>query len=164
MTTTKIIPILLTLLTLLSCKSHKTPNSLNYHETDSCTTNTNLNVSSILSIIASDTINSTHNQDHIDFFENEGEIQIHPDGKVYIKGVRSADIARTDLQKTSTLDIVVQDSLSQDSATYSITEISAISKPSKTSVSHLNPWLILTLALSAIIILFLIKRFLLKSN
>ncbi len=158
MTTKRFLLPILALSAIVSCKSHKTADSLNYHQTDTCTSQTHLNLNSILSLSATDTLSASKNQDHIEFYENEGEIQLLPDGIMYIKGVKSAVIARSDLQKTSNLDLVVKDTLTKETSAYSKLDVSAISKPTKTPSSHSNPWIMIAFALAIFIILLLIGR------
>ncbi len=122
----KILPLILLSL-IASCKSHKTITDSTYTASDTLSSQTTLQLHSHTEIQTAESISSRQSHDHIEFQDQNGEIQIHPDGKISIKGLKSADLLGHTYYKHSKEIINSKDSLAVQSSMESVSSVSAIS-------------------------------------
>ncbi len=153
---------LIVILALSACRSHKTTEQTHYVANDSCTTQTNLQLHSISEMAKTELISAHVSQDHIDFHDSIGEIQIQPNGQMTIKGIRSANIARQEIKRLSEMQISLSDSLTEDSSIESGISISSdVKTKTDTPTSSLN-WNNISLFIAISLLLLLAIRYFLN--
>ncbi len=94
-----------------ACRSHKAIEASNYSANDSCVVQSDLGIHSITNIETTESIASCLTQDHIEFNDEAGEISIHSNGEVSIKGIKSVYLLRQDTHKQSATAITTNDSV-----------------------------------------------------
>lgn len=90
------IPFLFTIVVFSGCKSSKMIEESSFSYVDSCAVESTVNMQTLTASVAVESIAASCTQDHFDFQDGSGEIQIHPDGEVTVKGLKSASLAHTD--------------------------------------------------------------------
>ncbi len=100
---------------------------------------------------------SSIRQDHFDFVEGAGIIQIHPDGEVTIKGLKSAAFTRNSIHKTDELQLSESDSLSAESNSESNSSITSEAKTKSETPIPNSRWYKLLFLVGAIFLVFCIK-------
>ncbi len=126
---------------LYGCRSNKAVGELAYVAADSCKVEASLNLQSLTNIATSESADSGIRQNHFDFEEGAGIIQIHPDGEVIIQGLKSASLTRKSNHKTSDVKISVSDSLSAASYAESNSAVASEVKTRKDTPSSNSNWL-----------------------
>ena len=141
---------------LSSCRSQQKLVESTGSAIDSCISKQKLLMQSVMNMDINDSMTSNLIKKHIRFSEGTGEIQIHPDGEVTIKGLKSADITRQDLCEKSAVRTYISDSLSSETDTEFVQTISVAAK--EKTVDRLSPYSRLkTILLFALTIIILIS-------
>ena len=141
---------------LSSCRSQQKLVESTGSAIDSCISKQELLMQSVMNMDINDSMTSNLIKKHIRFCEGTGEIQIHPDGEVTIKGLKSADITRHDLCEKSATRTSISDSLASETNTESIQAMSVASK--EKTVGRIRPYSRLkTIFLFALTIIILIS-------
>ncbi|MDE7420554.1 MAG: hypothetical protein K2N35_10130 [Muribaculaceae bacterium] len=109
------IPILFTVVAVSACRSHKKVEVSDHYATDSCKVQTDLTVHSITNIEKNEYIDSLLAQDQLEFKDGAGEIRIHSNGEVSIKGLKSAHLMRQNTHKHSATTVTLNDSVAAKS-------------------------------------------------
>ncbi len=147
---------LLAIAILSDCGSHKAIEESIYVSSDSCKSETTLNVQSLTNIAVTESADSNYRQVHFDFEDGAGIIQIHSDGEVTIKGLKSASLTRKSDHKISDVQISVSDSLSTESYAESNSAVASevkIRKDTPTSKSNWLKYLFLVISILMVILL-----------
>ena len=155
-------PILVSFIAISACKSHKPVEAFNYSANDSCMVQTDLSVHSLVDIEKNETISSRLAQDHMEFSDGGGEITIHPNGEVSIKGLKSTYHMRYDSHKQSATTASNNDSIIAKSQTKTAKTTDATSKTTATNPKDSSMWQKILLLIVLIIVFILSIRFVLK--
>ena len=155
-------PILVSFIAISACKSHKPVEAFNYSANDSCMVQTDLSVHSLSNIEKNESITTRLAQDHLDFSDGGGEITIHPNGEVSIKGLKSAHLMRHDSHKQSATTASNNDSITAKSQTKTAKTTDAKSKTMVTNPTSSSIWQKILLLILLIIVFILSMRFILK--
>lgn len=155
-------PILFTLIAISACRSHKTVEVSNYSTNDSCIVQTDLRVHSLSNIEKNESITTRIAQDLMEFSDGAGEILIHSNGEVSIKGLKSAHITRHDTHKQSATTDTTSDSITAKTQTKSIKTRVATSKSMATNPTFSSTWLRILFFVGLILIFVLSMRSVLK--
>ncbi len=149
---------LLAVAMLSACRSHKAIEESVYVASDSCKTETTLNVQSLTNIAATESADANYRQEHFDFEEGAGVIQIHPDGAVTIKGLKSTVLTRKSKHQTTDIQISESDTLSTETHSESSSAMESEVKTKKdTPASNSNglKHLFLLITILLVIVFFL---------
>ncbi len=146
------------------CRSHKAIEESAYTINDSCSLKTSVQVQSMTNIGDSESVDSSLRQDHFDFEEGAGIIQINPDGEVTIKGLKSASLLRKSNHKTSDVQISVSDTLSAESNSESNSAVASEVKTRKDTPSSNSNWLKYLFLVPTILICIFLSLLLLKAR
>lgn len=125
-------PIIFTVIAVSACRSHNTVEVSNYSTNDSCEIKTYVRALSLTNIEQNESIVSRLTQDHMEFNDGTGEIRIHSNGEVSIKGLKSAYLTRHDIHKQSATTATIKDSLTAKSHTKSTKTTDVTSKANTT--------------------------------
>lgn len=155
-------PILFTVLAACGCRSHKTVEVSNYSSNDTCVVQTDLSVHSLTNIEKTESIFSCHAQDLMEFSDEAGEIRIHRNGEMSVKGLKSAHLIRHDIHKQSETTAASNDSLTAKSHTKSSMATSTATKANSTIPATFSIWLKILLFIRLIILLIISTRHVLK--
>lgn len=151
--------IIMALAILSACRSHKVKviEESAWTSSDSCTVESTIRIQSLKNIAAAESSDSSFHQDHFDFEEGAGMIQIHPDGEVTIKGLKSASLIRKSNRKTSNIQISESDTLSSESYSESYSATTSEVKPKSETPISTPRWIKLLFLVGAIILVICIK-------
>ncbi len=157
--------ILMAIAMLFGCRGQKAIEESVYVASDSCKVETSLNVQSLTNMVITESADSSFLQNHFDFEDGAGIIQIHPDGEVTIKGLKSASLIRQSRHKTADIQLSVSDSISAESHSEFSSATGKEIKTRKDTPTSKSNWLkYLLLVISILIgILFSLKNSI-KSN
>lgn len=143
---------------IASCKSHKTTTESTYTLSDTLTSQTNLQLHSKIEIQKAESISTRQSQNRIEFQDQNGEIQILPDGKVTIKGLKSAELNNQSLQKISKATDSSSDTISIFSYEQSASKVVDVKASKAAPHSYPSLWIFLySLILITIILLTVYK-------
>lgn len=149
------IPILFTVLATSACRSHKTADVSNCSSNDSCVVQTDLNVHSITNVEKTESISSCLAKDHMEFSDGAGEILIHSNGEVSVKGLKSVYHTNYDTHKQSVITADINDSLTAKSHSKSTKATVSATKTTDTILA--TPSVLFKIILFMIIALLLIR-------
>lgn len=157
-------PILLAVIAVSACRSHKTVEASGYSANDSCIVQTDLSIHSLTNIEHSESITTHLAQDHMEFSDGAGEITINPNGEVSIKGLKSADLMHHDTHTQSITTVSTNDSITVQSLAKTAKATDTTTKAISTNPTVSSTWLktLLIIALTIIVILSfrsILKRF-----
>ncbi|MDE6560950.1 MAG: hypothetical protein K2K75_06200 [Muribaculaceae bacterium] len=155
-------PILVSVIAISACKSHKPVEAFHYSANDSCLVQSNLSVNSFVAIEKNETISSRLAQDHMEFSEGAGEIIINSNGEISIKGLNSADLIRHDTHKQSITAVSTNDSITVQTQAKTAKATDTTSKAVSANPTVSSTWQKILLFIAFIIIVILSFRFLLK--
>ncbi len=148
--------ILMAFAMISGCRSQKAIEESAMVAADSCKVETSLNVQSLTNIAATETSDSSFSQDHLDFEEGAGIIQIYPNGEVTIKGLKSASLSHQSRCKTADIQISESDTLSAESVSESNSTVASEVKTRKnTPTSNSNWQKHLLLVITLLVVIFL---------
>lgn len=151
-------PILFTVIAFSACRGHKVIEVSDYSANDSCVAQTDLRVHSFTNIAKNETIYSHLAQDHMEFSDGAGEIKIHPNGEVSIKGLKSAYLMHQNTKKHSVTTAAITDSVTATSHEKS-TKITTSATKNNTSIPiSSSTWLIVLFFIIIAILLIRIRR------
>lgn len=154
---------LFTVVAFAACRSQKTVEVSNHSANDSCEVQTDLRVHSITNIEKNESIASCFTRDHIEFSEGAGEIRMHPNGEVSIKGLKSASLMRQDTRKQSATTININDSVAAKSQIKSTKATTKATKVNAKIPAASSIWLKIVLVFCLVIIVFISTRYIHKS-
>ncbi len=149
---------------LSGCRSYKAVEESAYVAADSCEVETSLNLQSLTNIATAESEDSSVHQDHFDFEDGAGIIQITPDGDVIIQGLKSASLTRKSNHKTTDVQISVSDSLSAECHTESSHAVANKVKTRKNTSSSNSKWIKYLFLVPAILIGIFLSLLLLKAK
>lgn len=155
-------PILLTVLAACGCRSHKTVEVSNYSSNDTCVVQTDLSVHSLTNIEKTESISSRLAQDLMEFSDGAGEIRIHRNGEMSVKGLKSVHLVRHDIHKQSAITAAINDSLTAKSHTKSSMATSTATKANATIPATSSIRLKILLFIGLILLLIISTRHVLK--
>lgn len=146
---------LLSLAILASCRSHQAMEESSFTSKDSCTMQASIISQNLTNALATESISSSLSQDRYDFHEGVGEILLHPNGNVTIKGLRSASLARKTQNKESDIHISSSGNFSSDvhsesSNAVAKDEKSVIENPASSNLTRIRILLIVAILIAAL--------------
>ncbi len=142
---------------LFGCRGQKAIEESVYVASDSCKVETSLNVQSLTNMVITEYADSSFRQNHFDFEDGAGIIQIHADGAVTIKGLKSASLLRKSNHNASDGQISMSDRLSAESHTESNSTVVCEVKTRKDTPSANSNWLKYLLLVISILMVILLS-------
>lgn len=138
-----------------SCKSHQKMEESSCSSIDSVYVRRGSISHTVAEIGTQENITLGHSNNHIEFNDTSAEMLIHPDGKVLVKGLKSADIVMDKTTLDSHHNITYSDSTATSDALQSQRNISSRIKQKTDAPKSSGTWLYLTFVLSAILLIIL---------
>ncbi len=151
-------PILFIVIAFSACRSHKTVEVSNSSANDSCIVQTDLSVHSLTNIEKTESISSCIAQDHLEFSDGAGEIKIHPNGEVSIKGLKSAYLMHQNTHKQSEASVVTSDSITATSQEKSTKTTTSATKTNTSIPISSSTWIKIIFFIIIIILIIKISR------